>query len=540
MLSNLSIRRRLLILTLLPLGALLVVIVLGLDFASRLNRHFEELFVDRMQPISQIKTVADAYAVDMVDALHQYRAGLIDDEQLRQTFATSRQTAGKALETYAATRLTAEERQRLERLHGLLRDADALAASYLRQLGEPLRALDAGSFNRQLYGVFDPLGGELDSLVRLQLDEGRVLSELTHAEYLHTRSLFITVGLVALALVFAASRVIARSIIRPLQQLCGLIGEIRHNSDLTLRAPVGGRDELALTAQQLNALLDHFHGLIRHLGDTACQLAAASEQMSTISVQVSDATTQQGQQAALVATAVHEMSAAIQEVAGSALNTSGNAGDAQREARLGSSLVQANVQAIEQLSERVQLGASVIDRLHAKSDEIGSVLTVIQNIAGQTNLLALNAAIEAARAGEAGRGFAVVADEVRSLASHTQQATESIHGMIEALQEGARQAVDAMRQSCIQADESVGHARRSGEVLQHIAAAVDCIADGNVQISAATEQQTAVANEISLNITSLNDCIQEVVSAAQQNSGASRELALLASGLQQQAVRFRT
>ncbi|MFI8748207.1 methyl-accepting chemotaxis protein [Pseudomonas sp. NPDC077186] len=540
MLASLSIQRRLLILTLAPLAALLLVMALALDIASRLNRHFEELFVDRMQPISQIKTMADAYAVDMVDALHKYRAGLIADEQLRQTFATSRQETGKALSSYAATRLTSDERQRLQRIRALLQEADGLAAGYLRQLGEPLRAQDAGSFNRQLYRVFDPLSSELDSLVQLQLDEGRKLSESTHGDYLQTRNLFVAVGLLALLLVLAASWIIALSIIRPLRRLCSLIGEVRRNSDLTLRAPVEGRDELATTAQELNALLEHFHGLIRHLGDTASQLAAASEQMSTISIQVSDATAQQGQQAALVATAVHEMSAAIQEVAGSAQNTSGNAGDARREAHLGSGLVQSNVQAIEQLSARVQQGAGVIDRLHAKSEEIGSVLTVIQNIAGQTNLLALNAAIEAARAGEAGRGFAVVADEVRSLASNTQQATESIHSMIAALQEGARQAVDAMRQSCTQADESVGHARRSGEVLQHIAAAVDCIADGSVQISTATEEQTAVAGDISLNITNLNDSIQEVVSAAQQNSAASRELAQLASGLQQQAVRFRT
>ncbi|SDP80974.1 methyl-accepting chemotaxis protein [Ectopseudomonas guguanensis] len=540
MLASISIQRRLLILTLAPLAALVVVMALALDIAGRLNRHFEELFIDRMQPISQIKSVADAYAVDMVDALHKYRAGLIVEEQLRQTFTTSRQEADKALDTYSATRLTAEERQHLERIRALLQEADGLATGYLRQLGEPLREQEASSFNRQLYAVFDPLGSELDSLVQLQLDEGRKLSESTHSEYLLTRNLFIAVGLIALLLVLACSWTIALSIIRPLGRLCGLIGEVRHNCDLTLRVPVEGRDELAITAQALNALLEHFHSLIRHLGDTASQLAASAEQMSTISVQVSGATAQQGQQAALVATAVHEMSAAIQEVAGSAQNTSGNAAEARREAHLGSSLVQSNVQAIEQLSARVQQGAGVIDRLHAKSEEIGSVLTVIQNIAGQTNLLALNAAIEAARAGEAGRGFAVVADEVRSLASNTQQATESIHGMIAALQEGARQAVEAMRQSCAQADESVGHARRSGEVLQHIAAAVDCIADGSVQISTATEEQTAVACDISLNITGLNDSIQEVVSAAQQNSVASRELAQLANGLQQQAIRFRT
>lgn len=339
MLASISIQRRLLILTLAPLAALVVVMALALDIAGRLNRHFEELFIDRMQPISQIKSVADAYAVDMVDALHKYRAGLIVEEQLRQTFTTSRQEADKALDTYSATRLTAEERQHLERIRALLQEADGLATGYLRQLGEPLREQEASSFNRQLYAVFDPLGSELDSLVQLQLDEGRKLSESTHSEYLLTRNLFIAVGLIALLLVLACSWTIALSIIRPLGRLCGLIGEVRHNCDLTLRVPVEGRDELAITAQALNALLEHFHSLIRHLGDTASQLAASAEQMSTISVQVSGATAQQGQQAALVATAVHEMSAAIQEVAGSAQNTSGNAAEARREAHLGSSLV---------------------------------------------------------------------------------------------------------------------------------------------------------------------------------------------------------
>src|SRR5690606_35325164 len=209
MLASLSIQRRLLILTLAPLAALLLVMALALDIASRLNRHFEELFVDRTQPISQIKTMADAYAVDMVDALHKYRAGLIADEQLRQTFATSRQETGKALSSYAATRLTSDERQRLQRIRALLQEADGLAASYLRQLGEPLRAQEAGSFNRQLYAIFDPLSSELDGLVQLQLDEGRRLSESTHSDYLQTRNLFVAVGLLALLLVLAASWTVA-------------------------------------------------------------------------------------------------------------------------------------------------------------------------------------------------------------------------------------------------------------------------------------------------------------------------------------------
>jgi len=540
MLANLSIRLRLLILSLVPLSLLLIVMLLAVSNANRLNRNFEELYVDRMQPISQIKTIADAYAVNMVDTLHKYRAGLLDEGQVRHAFNESRQEAGKALKAYGATRLTSDERQRFERITAYLQQADHLTDGFLRQLDGSLRTQDANQFNSQLYATFDPLSAELDGLVQLQLDEGSKLSLLSQHDYRRTSNIFLVVSLLALVLILITSWLIALSIIRPLRGICRVIGEVQNSSDLTLRAPSDGRDELAATAQAFNALLEHFHGVIRHLGETASQLTTASQEMSAISIQVSEVTTQQGQQTVMVATAVHQMSAAIQEVAGSALDASRSAGDARGDAHRGSALVQANVQSIEQLSALVQQSASVIDQLHAKSDEIGSVLAVIQNIAEQTNLLALNAAIEAARAGEAGRGFAVVADEVRSLASNTQKATESIRAMIDALQNGARQAVDAMRHSRGQAGESVEHARRSGEVLQHIANAVDSIADGNAQISTATEEQTAVANEISQNITSLNDSIQEVVGAAQQSSTASRTLAQLASGLQQQVARFRT
>ncbi|WP_430765425.1 methyl-accepting chemotaxis protein [Pseudomonas citronellolis] len=286
-------------------------------------------------------------------------------------------------------------------------------------------------------------------------------------------------------------------------------------------------------------MLEHLQRLVRHLGGASVQLASAAEEMSAISAQVSDAANGQGEQTAMVATAVHEMSAAVQEVAHSALNMARVAEDVRREAHQGNTLVTANLTAIEHLSQTVQESAEVIDRLHSQSDEIGSVLGVIQSIAEQTNLLALNAAIEAARAGEAGRGFAVVADEVRSLASNTQQATESIRAMIDALQNGARQAVGMMQASRERAGESVRHSRESGEALRHIANAIDRIADGNAQISTATEEQTAVAHEISQNITQLNDSIQGVAENAGQSAVASQQLARLATEQQQQLQGFR-
>ncbi len=540
MLTQLTVRSRLLLLAVVPLVVLVFVIGMALNNAGRANDSFVELFQDRMQPISQIKVVSDAYAVAMVDALHKYRAGVFDEARLRQAFSEARQRGDQAWAAYIATNLTAEESARVERTKPHLSRVQQLAEQYMGQIASgALLAADPASFNRTLYDTFDPLGGELEGLISLQLSEGEKLGAQTANDYQTMRNAFLLIGAAALALVLLAAVLISLSIIRPLSGLRSLIGEVQEGSNLTLRAEVSGRDEVSDTARAFNALLETQQALIRHLSDTAIQLAAASEEMSAISAQVSQAAAAQGDQTSMVATAVHQMSVAVQEVARNAQSTAGMAADANKEARQGSELVQANLRAIQGLSGSVEKAGEVIDTLHSQSDEISSVLGVIQSIAEQTNLLALNAAIEAARAGEAGRGFAVVADEVRSLASNTQKATESIRGMIDALQGGARSAVSAMQQSREQAQNSVSHAREAGEVLGHIAHAIEGIADGNVQISAATEEQTAVANEISQNISGLNDSIGDVVNGAEQSAVASRDLAQLASGLQQQLQRFR-
>jgi len=544
MLTHVTVKSRLLMLAVVPLLVLVFVIAMALSNASKLNASFAELFTDRMQPISQLKVVSDAYAVAMVDALHKYRAGLFDESALRKAFSDARRQGDEAWVQYIATRLTEDESRRVERTKPHLVSVQQLAEHYLGQISSgELMAAEPGSFNRQLYDTFDPLGAELGGLIALQLSEGERLNSEAITQYQTMRTVFLLIGAVAVAvalvLVLVAALVIGLSIIRPLAGLRSLIMDVQQSSNLTLRADTRGRDEVADTARAFNTMLEHQQALIRHLTDTAIQLAAASEEMSAISAQVSQAASAQGDQTHMVATAVHQMSMAVQEVARNAQATASNAADANKEARQGSDLVQSNLKAIQGLSASVEKAGQVIDSLHSQSDEISKVLSVIQSIAEQTNLLALNAAIEAARAGEAGRGFAVVADEVRSLASNTQKATESIRGMIDALQGGARSAVSAMQLSREQAQNSVSHAREAGEVLNHIAHAVEGIADGNVQISAATEEQTAVANEISENISSLNDSISEVVNGAQQSSIASRDLAQLATGLQVQIQRFR-
>ncbi|MGB4075995.1 methyl-accepting chemotaxis protein [Pseudomonas sp.] len=540
MLAQLTVRARLLLLAVVPLLVLIAVIAMALSNASRLNSSFAELFNDRMQPISQLKIISDAYAVSIVDATHKYRAGVFDEATFRQNFSDASQRTDQAWRAYTSTKLTREEGTRVQRIESMFGQVKRLTDELLSEVdGGKLRAQEAKGFNERLYGAIDPLGGELEALIKLQLDEGVKLNTEAQAQYSSIRNSFLVIGAVALVLLLGAALLISLSIIRPLSGLRSLISEVQQSSNLTLRADASGRDEVSETARAFNTMLEHQQALIRHLADTATQLAAASEEMSAISAQVSQAATAQGDQTSMVATAVHQMSVAVQEVARNAQSTASNAEDANKEARQGSELVQSNLKAIQGLSASVEKAGEVIDTLHSQSDEISKVLGVIQSIAEQTNLLALNAAIEAARAGDAGRGFAVVADEVRSLASNTQKATESIRSMIDALQGGARSAVSAMQLSREQAQSSVSHAREAGEVLNHIAHAIEGIADGNVQISAATEEQTAVANEISQNISSLNDSIGEVVNGAEQSSIASRDLAQLATGLQLQIQRFR-
>lgn len=540
MLAQLTVRARLLLLAVVPLLVLVVIISMALSKFSKFDDSFDELYTGRMLPISQLKVVSDAYAVAMVDALHKYRARVFDEPALRKAFSEARSRGDKAWAEYIGTRLTADESNRVERAKPYLLRVQQLADQYLGQIGSgQLLAAEAGPFNRTLYDTFDPLGGELEGLISLQLNEGERLNAETTEQYQSMRTIFLLIGAAVLVLVLVAALLISLSIIRPLASLRSLISEVQQSSNLTLRADASGRDEVSSTARAFNTMLEHQQALIRHLTDTATQLAAASEEMSAISAQVSQAATAQGDQTSMVATAVSEMSLAVQDVARNAQATASNAADANKEARQGSELVQSNLTSIQGLSVSVEKAGDVIDTLHSQSDEISKVLGVIQSIAEQTNLLALNAAIEAARAGEAGRGFAVVADEVRSLAGNTQKATESIRSMIDALQGGARSAVSAMQLSREQAQNSVSNAREAGEVLNHIAHAIEGIADGNVQISAATEEQTAVANEISQNISRLNDSISDVVNGAEQSSIASRDLAQLATGLQQQIQRFR-
>jgi methyl-accepting chemotaxis protein len=317
------------------------------------------------------------------------------------------------------------------------------------------------------------------------------------------------------------------------------IGQIADESDLSRRMEESGKDELTSVNVSFNRMMGRFEDVLQSLGGASDQLSAASQQLSAVSEEVSNIAVDQESQTTMIATAVTEMASAIQEVAGNAQQASQAADEANNEARRGQEKIADNVQAMEDLQMSVTGTSERLQILNERTKEITEVVGVIQSIAEQTNLLALNAAIEAARAGEHGRGFAVVADEVRSLAANTKTSTETIQATTERLLRGAREAMEAMQVSSDQASDSAELARQAGESFKGVSTAINTVTDMNIQISTATEEQSAVAGDITQNVNGVSDSVREVVTGANQCAQASQELARLASDLQTQVSRFK-
>jgi methyl-accepting chemotaxis protein len=283
----------------------------------------------------------------------------------------------------------------------------------------------------------------------------------------------------------------------------------RGEGDLVSRLPVTSQDELGKLSQGFNRFLDQLQGLIRQLlGDVSC-LEESTGGLRQISLQVDHISESQRVQLASLVTAFNEINQAVHDISRHAQLTSDQTHHAQRSATQGMELLNRNVEMNQQLSGSIQDAAKMVAQLADESEKITSVLDVIRGIAEQTNLLALNAAIEAARAGEQGRGFAVVADEVRTLASRTQRSTEDIQKMIASLKQGVQSAVQAMDRGSLQMDETLGMVDKSRDSLAEIQQLVTQVLDMNFQIASATEEQGAVMDEVNRSVSELNSLTEE-------------------------------
>ncbi len=354
---------------------------------------------------------------------------------------------------------------------------------------------------------------------------------------LNNQVLLISLIVLSIGLLFIFFTI--RSIIQSLAYLSETFKKVFANMDLTVRSNLKGNDELAQVGHIFNDMLAAFQESMQQVLNSAEQLNTMSADLGLITEETSKRVMQQLSETEQVSAAINEMSATVHEVAQNAGEAALSSQTADDEASMGQTIVEGNSRNITELVTELKQTTEVINALSHESENIGTVLNVIRDIAEQTNLLALNAAIEAARAGEQGRGFAVVADEVRTLAKRSQQSTQEIKDIVERLQESAGKAVNAMSSGQQKAETSMQHANSVSNSLNNIISSVSTINQMNIQIATASEEQSAVAEEINKNITTINHTVNETVEVSAKTTDMSNSLSALSLNLKEVISRFK-
>jgi len=444
-----------------------------------------------------------------------------------------------AFNAYEENFLKALTPAQLQRVRALQQDPSFAEVSRLQQLaftvplGEALGVDDGAWFDLASRRI-----NQLTTYERALTAEIAAQAKALAAQAWQSLVMLALVILLALTAVGILTVLIARNIRLAVQEIERVMTALVKR-DLTLRSQYQGRDEFGRIALYANNMADELQGVMQEIGSATAQVATAAEESSAVTLQTSKGVQQQQQDTELVATAMHEMSATVRDVASSTAEAAALSEQVQKNAGSGQQKLQQTIALIERLAQQVSGTAQVIEQVKQDSNAISSVLDVIRGIAEQTNLLALNAAIEAARAGEQGRGFAVVADEVRTLAQRTAKSTGEIQRMIEGLQQGSVKASEAMRLSLQQAEEGSSNVNETGRILRDVLEGISGINDKNIQIASAAEEQTTVADEINQKILSISDVAVQTSAGAEQTAVTSRELARLAEQLESLIGRFK-
>ncbi|QUP65647.1 methyl-accepting chemotaxis protein [Pseudomonas syringae Cit 7] len=414
-----------------------------------------------------------------------------------------------------------------------------------RQLEDRLKTLSRANnidqlqelLNNEMVSNSDQMNVVLRKLVEINTAQLNEVKEQASSEYDSAFNMVIGLLIAAILLTLVFAWMLIKSITTPIATAL-LAAETIAQGNLTRPISIDGTDEAGRLLLAMKTMQDKLRDTLQGISGSATQLASAAEELNAVTDESARGLVQQNDEIEQAATAVNQMTSAVEEVARNATSTSQASRSAATSAGDGRDLVQETVSAIERMSGDVQGTAELIISLANESRDIGKVLDVIRGLADQTNLLALNAAIEAARAGEAGRGFAVVADEVRALAHRTQQSTSEIERMISSIQTGTEQAVSSMRNSTERAESTLNIAKGAGQALNTINSAVEEINERNMVIASAAEEQAQVAREVDRNLVNIRDLSAQSTNGANQTSAASTELSRLAIDLNGMVARF--
>ncbi|MCJ7959392.1 MAG: methyl-accepting chemotaxis protein [Pseudomonas sp.] len=410
--------------------------------------------------------------------------------------------------------------------------ADMLALSKQGKVDE-MRAL----INSRIKDGTDQMGEQLNKLIAINMVDAKQADVDAGQSYQGAITGVIAVSVAAALLTVLLAWLLTRSIVTPLRKAVE-VAETIAGGNLSKTIEDDGKDEPARLLSALSTMQGNLRQTIQQIAGSATQLASAAEELSAVTEEASKGLQQQNNEIDQAATAVNEMTAAVEEVARNAVSTSEASGQSNQAAREGRDRVMETVGAIQTMTQDVQNTAAMIEGLATQGRDIGKVLDVIRAIAEQTNLLALNAAIEAARAGEAGRGFAVVADEVRALAHRTAQSTQEIEKMVAGIQNGTSEAVQSMQQSNQRTQTTLEMARAAGVALEQITQSISLINERNLVIASASEEQAQVSREVDRNLVNIRDLATQSAAGANQTSAASHELSRLAVDLNGMVARF--
>lgn len=509
--------------------------------------------------LGQMKTLRESAAVieeswmPSIESIHDAAANIANIRLESLRLITSTQAA---VRERSKGLLTAQRQELLKRLDDhktliandqertMLEGLSADIAKYLSILDQIMKQIDAGQ-NDQAYARLSnelaPQGTVLDKTLEQMISFNQqgadAAAESAAAMYQQALWIVATIIVIALIATLLLAWLLTRSITSPINQALNVAQRIA-SGDLSGHIDSEGRDEAAQLLTALSEMQGNLRSTIRGISESAQQLASAAEEMSSVMEQSTRGLQQQNDQIEQAATAVTEMSTAVDEVAANAVSSAEASEASNEDSKHGHVQVSETISSIQELVSAVLGASEQAEGLATQAQDISKVLEVIRGIAGQTNLLALNAAIEAARAGEAGRGFAVVADEVRSLAQRTQNSTEEIELMISSIQQGTSATVGALQTSAEQASHTLRRANSAGQALEKITASISQINQRNLVIASAAEQQALVAREVDENLVNIRDLSTQTAAGATQTSAASQELSRLAVDLNGLVTRF--